>query len=52
MDVLLAQTDVNLAIPGVIALIAGILILVIPGMLRWIVGGYLVIVGLVQLFAL
>lgn len=48
----LAQTDVNLALPGIVALIAGILILLVPGMLRWIVGLYLVVVGLIQILGL
>jgi uncharacterized membrane protein HdeD (DUF308 family) len=45
---LFAQTQVNLS--GIIALVAGVLILAIPGLLRWIVGVYLILVGLIQLF--
>lgn len=55
MDALLplvAQQEVNLTLSGILALLAGILILAIPGMLRWIVGIYLIIVGLVQIFAI
>jgi uncharacterized membrane protein HdeD (DUF308 family) len=55
MDVLVplvAQQEINLTLNGILALLAGILILAIPGMLRWIVGIYLIIVGLVQIFAI
>lgn len=48
----LAQAEVNLTLNGLIALIAGILILAVPGLLRWIVGIYLVVVGLIQIFAI
>lgn len=51
MDFVLAQTiSVNLTISGVIALIAGILILMIPRLLSYIVAIYLIIVGLLQIF--
>lgn len=54
MDVILLQTevDLNLTISGVIALIAGILILVMPRLLNYIVAIYLIIVGLVQILGL
>jgi uncharacterized membrane protein HdeD (DUF308 family) len=55
MDVLaplVAQQEINLTLNGILALLAGILILAVPGMLRWIVGIYLIIVGLVQIFAI
>jgi hypothetical protein len=44
--------SVNLTLPGVLALIAGILILVMPRILNYIVAAYLIIVGLVMLFDL
>lgn len=46
------QVDVNLALPGILALIAGILILVMPRILNYIVAIYLILVGLVQVFGL
>lgn len=45
-----AEVDVNLALPGVLALAAGILILVIPRLLNYIVALYLIVVGVVQVF--
>lgn len=51
---LLAQQTVNvnfdLTLSGLIALIAGILILIFPRLLNYIVAIYLIIIGLVQLF--
>jgi hypothetical protein len=43
---------INLAISGVVALIAGILILFLPKLFRVIVGGYLLFVGLIHVFNL
>jgi hypothetical protein len=40
----------NLRIPGVLALIAGVLILFFPKLLNYIVAGYLIFVGVVQVF--
>ncbi len=42
--------SVNLTLPGIIALVAGILILVMPRLLNYIVAGYLIVVGLIMLF--
>jgi uncharacterized membrane protein HdeD (DUF308 family) len=53
VPVLLASsTSVNLhlALPGIIALIAGIVILIFPKVLNYIVAAYLIIVGLIQVF--
>jgi cytochrome c biogenesis protein CcdA len=51
---LLAQQNVNfslnLTLSGLVALIAGILILVVPRLLNYIVAVYLIVIGLVQLF--
>lgn len=41
--------SVNLTLPGILALVAGILILVMPRILNYIVAGYLIIVGLIML---
>jgi uncharacterized membrane protein len=41
---------VNLELPGIVALVAGILILVMPRILNYIVAAYLIIVGLIMLF--
>lgn len=45
-----AEVNVNLVLPGIIALIAGILILVIPRLLNYIVAAYLIVVGAIQVF--
>lgn len=52
MEFLLAQTEIslNLTISGLISLIAGILILVVPRLLNYIVATYLIIIGLLQIF--
>lgn len=44
------EVDVNLALPGILALIAGVLILVMPRILNYVVAIYLILVGLVQVF--
>ncbi len=45
-----ATVDVNLTLPGVLSLAAGILILVRPKLLNYIVAAYLIVVGLVLIF--
>lgn len=52
--VLAAKTSINLhlALPGIIALIAGVLILIFPSLLARLVAGYLIVVGLIQVFNL
>jgi hypothetical protein len=55
MDVVLvAKTSINLhlALPGIIALIAGVLILIFPSLLARLVAGYLIVIGLIQVFNL
>ena len=49
---LLAKTTVNLhlALPGIIALVAGVLILIFPKLLNYLVAGYLIFVGVIQVF--
>lgn len=53
---LLAQKSSNIAfsisINGVVALIAGILILILPRLLNYIVAVYLIVIGLVEIFNL
>ena len=51
---LLANTSINLhlALPGIIALVAGVVILIFPKLLNYIVAGYLIVVGAIQLFNL
>ncbi|MGH2747383.1 MAG: DUF3096 domain-containing protein [Actinomycetota bacterium] len=44
--------EVDLTLPGIVALVAGILILFIPRLLNYIVAGYLIIVGLISVFDL
>jgi len=41
---------INLAIDGIVALIAGLLILFLPKLFRFIVGGYLLFVGFIHVF--
>ena len=49
---MLAQANVRLtlSIPGILALVAGILILLFPRLLNYLVAIYLILVGLVLLF--
>jgi uncharacterized membrane protein HdeD (DUF308 family) len=51
---LAADTTINLhlVLPGIIAVIAGVLILVFPKLLNYVVAIYLVVVGLIQIFNL
>lgn len=48
----LAQTtlDVNLALPGIVALVFGALVLLFPKILNYLVGAYLLIVGIILTF--
>ncbi len=46
------QADVTLTLPGILALLAGILILIVPRLLNYIVAIYLIIVGLVMTFGI
>ena len=56
MSTLLAagNTTINLhlVLPGIIALVAGIVILIFPKILNYVVAGYLIVVGLIQVFNL
>jgi hypothetical protein len=44
------EVKVNLTLPGILALVAGILILVFPRFLNYLVAAYLIIVGLILIF--
>lgn len=44
------MTTINLAIGPLVALIAGVLILIIPRLLNYIVAIYLIVIGLVGIF--
>lgn len=46
------QVQVNFRLSGIVALLAGILILAIPRLLNLIVAIYLILTGLVQVFNL
>lgn len=46
------QLSLNLSISGVLAIIAGVLILIFPRTLNYIVAAYLIIVGVIQVFNL
>ena len=49
----LAQTvSLNMNLPALLALVAGILILVIPRLLNYIVAAYLIVIGLIGLLNL
>jgi hypothetical protein len=54
MSALLAggNTTINLhlVLPGIVALVAGIVILIFPKILNYVVAGYLIVVGLIQVF--
>jgi Protein of unknown function (DUF3096) len=45
-----SEISVSLRIPGILAILAGILILIFPKLLNYIVAGYLIFVGVVQIF--
>lgn len=53
-SLLLAQQNVsvNLGLSGIIALLAGILILLLPRILNYVVAIYLILIGLIQIFNL
>lgn len=44
------EISVNLTLPGIIALVAGIAILIFPKVLNFIVAAYLIVVGAIQIF--
>lgn len=44
------RVSLDLKLPGVLALVAGVLILLFPKLLNYIVAGYLIFVGAVQVF--
>lgn len=45
-----AEVDVDLTLPGILALAAGVLILVVPRILNYVVATYLIVVGVIQIF--
>ena len=49
-----ASTAVNLhlALPGILAIVAGVVILIFPKILNYVIGIYLVVVGVIQVFNL
>ena len=51
---MLANTTVHLhlELPGIIAIAAGVLILIFPKLLNYFVAGYLIVVGLIQVLNL
>lgn len=46
------SVEVNLTLPGLVALAAGIVILIFPKILNYVVAAYLIVVGLIQIFDL
>jgi len=47
-----SKIDLHLALPGIIALIVGVLILIFPKLLNYLVAAYLIVVGAIQVFNL
>jgi uncharacterized membrane protein HdeD (DUF308 family) len=47
-----ATINLHLVLPGIIALVAGIVILIFPKILNYVVAAYLIVVGLIQVFNL
>ena len=45
-----SEISVSLRIPGILAIVAGVLILIFPKLLNYVVAGYLIFVGVVQVF--
>ena len=45
-----SEISVSLRIPGILAILAGILILIFPKLLNYIVAWYLIFVGVLQIF--
>jgi hypothetical protein len=44
------EIEVNLTLPGIIALLMGVLILIFPKFLNYLVAAYLILVGLILIF--
>lgn len=44
------EVAVNLTLPGIIALVAGILILIYPKILNYVIALYLIILGAIEVF--
>lgn len=44
------EVTVNLTLPGIIAVAAGVIILLVPKVLNYVVAFYLIVVGLIQIF--
>lgn len=52
---LLAQettATINFTLSGILALIAGIVVLLVPRILNYVIGIYLIVIGLIELFGL
>ena len=45
-----AKDEINLTLNGVVALIVGVLILIRPKLLSYLVAGYLILIGLIDVF--
>ncbi len=46
------EVRVNLTLNGIVALVAGLLILFFPNVLRFIVAAYLIVIGAIEVFNL
>ena len=47
-----ASINLHLVLPGIVALAAGIMILIFPKILNYVVAAYLIVVGLIQVLNL
>lgn len=45
-----SEIELNLTLPGIIALVMGVLILIFPKFLNYLVAAYLILVGLILIF--
>jgi hypothetical protein len=45
-----SEISVSLRIPGILAIVAGVLILIFPKLLNYVIAAYLIFVGVVQVF--
>lgn len=44
------EITINLTLPGVLAVVAGVIILLVPRVLNYVVALYLILVGVIQIF--
>lgn len=47
-----ATATINFTLPGILALVAGIVVLLFPRILNYVIGIYLIVIGLIDVFGL